>query len=120
MKQPVARTLLKLGLSPIILHEQPNEGKTIIEKSLRSTVKKGQITEDEKTEGLAHWTNAQLLWDKVAASGIEGEERRKDLYRVRFMLDYLHGTVSKQASPISTADVGSKFDAVAMRTQFAF
>src|SRR4051812_40356231 len=39
---------------------------------------------------------------------------------VRFLLDYLHGTVSRQASPISTADVGSKFDAVAMRTQFAF
>ncbi|MET4482113.1 OprO/OprP family phosphate-selective porin [Bradyrhizobium sp. F1.13.3] len=39
---------------------------------------------------------------------------------VRFMLDYLHGNVSKQASPLSTADVGSKFDAVAMRTQFAF
>jgi phosphate-selective porin OprO and OprP len=36
------------------------------------------------------------------------------------MLDYLHGTVSRQASPVSTADVGSKFDAVAMRTQFAF
>ena len=39
---------------------------------------------------------------------------------VRFMLDYLHGNVAKQATPISTADVGSKFDAVAMRTQFAF
>jgi phosphate-selective porin OprO and OprP len=39
---------------------------------------------------------------------------------VRFMLDYLHGTVSKQASPVSAADVGSKFDAVAMRTQWAF
>jgi len=39
---------------------------------------------------------------------------------VRFMLDYLHGTVSRQASPISAANVGSKFDAVAMRTQFAF
>lgn len=39
---------------------------------------------------------------------------------VRFMLDYLHGAVSKQASPVSMADVGSKFDAVAMRTQFAF
>jgi phosphate-selective porin OprO and OprP len=39
---------------------------------------------------------------------------------VRFMLDYLHGTVSKQASPVSSADVGSKFDAVAMRTQVAF
>jgi phosphate-selective porin OprO/OprP len=39
---------------------------------------------------------------------------------VRFMLDYLHGNVSKQASPVSSADVGSKFDAVAMRTQVAF
>ena len=39
---------------------------------------------------------------------------------VRFMLDYLHGNISKQASPISTADTGSKFDAIAMRTQVAF
>ena len=32
MKQVVARTISKLGLNPIILHEQPNAGKTIIEK----------------------------------------------------------------------------------------
>ncbi|APX99917.1 TIR domain-containing protein [Lacinutrix venerupis] len=32
VKLDVARTLEKLGLSPIILHEQPNSGKTIIEK----------------------------------------------------------------------------------------
>ncbi len=32
MKQHVARTLSKLGLNPIILHEQPNSGRTIIEK----------------------------------------------------------------------------------------
>ena len=32
MKQAVARTLEKLGLKPIILHEQPNLGRTIIEK----------------------------------------------------------------------------------------
>jgi predicted nucleotide-binding protein len=32
IKQHVARTLSKLGLNPIILHEQPNQGKTIIEK----------------------------------------------------------------------------------------
>jgi phosphate-selective porin OprO/OprP len=36
------------------------------------------------------------------------------------MLDYLHGVVDKQASPTNTADVGAKFDAVAMRTQIAF
>ncbi len=39
---------------------------------------------------------------------------------IRFMLNYLHGDISRQASPTSTANVGSKFDAVAMRTQFAF
>ena len=32
MKQHVARTLTQIGLSPVILHEQPNSGKTIIEK----------------------------------------------------------------------------------------
>ena len=32
MKQSVARTLMKLKLDPIILHEQPDSGKTIIEK----------------------------------------------------------------------------------------
>lgn len=39
---------------------------------------------------------------------------------VRFMLNYLHGDVSRQASATSTADVGSRFDAVALRTQVAF
>jgi predicted nucleotide-binding protein len=32
MKQSVARTLERLHLTPIILHEQPNRGRTIIEK----------------------------------------------------------------------------------------
>jgi predicted nucleotide-binding protein len=36
MKQAVARTLSQLGLQPIILHEQPNQGKTPIEKFERS------------------------------------------------------------------------------------
>jgi predicted nucleotide-binding protein len=31
-KESAARFLIKLGLEPIILHEQPNEGRTIIEK----------------------------------------------------------------------------------------
>ena len=39
---------------------------------------------------------------------------------VRFMLDYLHGDIAKQASSVSTVDAGSKFDAVAMRTQVAW
>ncbi len=32
MKQTVARVLEKLNLEPIILHEQPNRGRTVIEK----------------------------------------------------------------------------------------
>lgn len=32
MKQSVARAIEKLGLEPVILHEQPNKGRTIIEK----------------------------------------------------------------------------------------
>lgn len=32
MKQAVARTLEKIELEPIVLHEKPNEGRTIIEK----------------------------------------------------------------------------------------
>ncbi|MBA7519585.1 hypothetical protein ES705_11664 [subsurface metagenome] len=37
MKQAVARTLEKIELEPIILHEKPNEGRTIIEKFTDST-----------------------------------------------------------------------------------
>ncbi|MDH6258222.1 OprO/OprP family phosphate-selective porin [Bradyrhizobium sp. BR13661] len=39
---------------------------------------------------------------------------------VRFMLDYLHGEISKQASATSAVNTGSSFNAVAMRTQVAF
>ena len=39
---------------------------------------------------------------------------------IRFMLNYLHGTIDKQNTPTDFRDVGTKFDAVAMRTQIAF
>jgi phosphate-selective porin OprO and OprP len=39
---------------------------------------------------------------------------------VRLMLNYLHGNLSRQSTPTSIGDVDSKFDAVAMRTHFAF
>lgn len=39
---------------------------------------------------------------------------------VRFMFDYLHGDVSRLPNPTSTVNAGSKFDAIAMRTQVAF
>jgi phosphate-selective porin OprO/OprP len=36
------------------------------------------------------------------------------------MFDYLQGKVDKQKSPTDGTDVGTKFDAIAMRTQVAF
>jgi phosphate-selective porin OprO and OprP len=39
---------------------------------------------------------------------------------VRFMFDYLHGDIAKQISATNAGDAGSKFNAVAMRTQVAF
>ena len=39
---------------------------------------------------------------------------------IRFMLDYLHGDITKQISATNAGDTGSKFDAFAVRTQIAF
>ncbi len=39
---------------------------------------------------------------------------------MRFMLDYLHGKIDKTDTTKTPSDVGAKFDAVALRTQFAF
>jgi phosphate-selective porin OprO/OprP len=69
------------------------------------------------------------LNDQLAnANGLAGG--RQDMYtlglnwyvsrNIRFMLNYLHGDISKQLSPTNSTDTGAKFDAVAMRTQVAF
>jgi phosphate-selective porin OprO/OprP len=39
---------------------------------------------------------------------------------VRLTLNYLHGIIDKQASPLDFHDTGAKFDAEAMRLQVAF
>jgi phosphate-selective porin OprO/OprP len=39
---------------------------------------------------------------------------------VRFMFNYLHGTIDKQLSSVLATDAGAKFDAVAMRAQVSF
>ena len=38
MKQSAARVLSQLGLNPIVLHEQPNQGRTLIEKFEQNAV----------------------------------------------------------------------------------
>lgn len=69
------------------------------------------------------------LNDRVgAATGIAGG--RQTIYtlalnwyisrNVRLMFDYLHGDVAKQLSPTNFTDTGSKFNALAMRTQVTF
>ncbi len=69
------------------------------------------------------------LNDQLAtAAGIAGG--RQNIYtaglnwyvssNIRFMFNYLHGDISKQASSTSTVNAGSRFDAFAMRTQVAF
>jgi phosphate-selective porin OprO and OprP len=54
----------------------------------------------------------QTIW----AAGLNWYVNRN----IRFMLDYLHGTIEKQASPLDVHDTGARFDAVAARTQIAF
>jgi phosphate-selective porin OprO/OprP len=39
---------------------------------------------------------------------------------VRFMFDYLHGTIDKQLSSVLAMPAGAKFDAAAMRAQVSF
>jgi phosphate-selective porin OprO/OprP len=68
------------------------------------------------------------LNDQLAQAGVAGG--RQTVYtaalnwyvsrNVRFMLDYLHGDITKQLSPTNFTNTGAKFDAVAMRTQVAF
>ncbi len=56
-------------------------------RSLRSTIRKDEISEEEKGRGILHWTNAQKIWDAAATTGLEGEARKRELYKVRFALE---------------------------------
>lgn len=84
MKQSVARTIEKLELNPIILHEQPSKGKTIIEKFT-----------DNSDVGFAI---VLLSADDIAYSLKEGQEKAK--YRARqnviFELGYFIGKIGRE------------------------
>jgi phosphate-selective porin OprO/OprP len=76
----------------------------------------------------ARYSTINLNNDLATANGVAGG--RQDVFtaglnwyvsgNIRFMFNYLHGDISKQLSPTNSTDTGSKFDAVAMRTQIAF
>jgi predicted nucleotide-binding protein len=54
MKQAVARTLERLGLEPIILHEQENAGRTIIEKLIDHAVSSAYAVVLLSPDDMAH------------------------------------------------------------------
>lgn len=84
MKQSVARTIDKLELNPIILHEQPNKGKTIIEK----------FTDNSDVE----FAIVLLSADDIAYSSKEGQEKAKFRARqnVVFELGYFIGKIGRE------------------------
>lgn len=92
MKQAVARVVTKLGLNPIILHEQANEGKTIIEKF-------------ETNAEAINFAIILLSGDDLAASvrdlnGVKDEEVRQHLelrarQNVVFEMGYFAGKLGR-------------------------
>ncbi len=79
-------------------------------------------------EVAARYSVIDLNEDLGSATGVAGGKQQT--YSVglnwypssslRFMLDYIHANVDKQASATSSTPVGATMDAVALRTQFAF
>jgi tetratricopeptide (TPR) repeat protein len=64
------------------------EGKKFAADSVRATIRKDEVTEDEKQLGLADWVRAQKAWDAIAEASppLTGEARRAELEKVRFLL----------------------------------
>jgi tetratricopeptide (TPR) repeat protein len=62
-------------------------GEAFVQTSIRATVRRDLISEDDKTEGRAYWTSAHLLWSKVVSDGdLRGEARKDELRKVQFYL----------------------------------
>lgn len=64
------------------------DGKKFVEDSLRATVHKHAVTDEEKSLGLADWVRAQKVWDDVEAASppLDPARRREELEKVRFLL----------------------------------
>jgi predicted nucleotide-binding protein len=97
MKLAVARTIEKLKLNPIILHEQPNKGKTIIEK----------FTDNSDVS----FAIVILSADDISYSKNESPETSK--YRARqnviFELGYFIGKLGRERV-LALHEVESEFD----------
>lgn len=82
LKQSVARTIERLGLEPVILHEKPNKGRTIIEKF-----------DDYSKVGFAV---ALLSADDVARSSKEKDESFRARQNVIFELGFFLGRLGRE------------------------
>lgn len=82
VKIDVARTLEKLGLNPIVLHEQPNVGRTIIEKF-----------EEHSNVGFAI---VLLTNDDLGSSGMDGDLKARARQNVILELGYFIGKLGRR------------------------
>jgi phosphate-selective porin OprO/OprP len=76
----------------------------------------GRISQIDLNDQLASANGVAGGRQTVFTAGLNWYANRN----VRFMFDYLHGDIAKQVSPTNFTDTGSKFNALAMRTQVAF
>jgi len=84
IKVDVARTLEKLGLEPVILHEQPSKGKTIIEKF-------------EEHASLAQYAVVLLTPDDIGyPKNKESEKRPRARQNVILELGYFAGRLGRE------------------------
>ncbi len=64
------------------------EGKKLAAESVRATIQKDSVSEDEKQLGIADWLRAMQAWDAIAEADppLAGEARKAELEKVRFLL----------------------------------
>ncbi len=78
------------------------EGKAFADASVRATVRRHEISEDEKTEGVAYWKAAHEVWQDAIKEHLEGEARRDHLDRAwlyfRKAIDKYPGFVTARIS----------------------
>ena len=82
LKQSVARSLERLGLDPVILHERPNKGRTIIEKF-----------DDYSKVGFAV---VLLSADDIGRSTVESEDSYRPRQNVVFELGFFLGRLGRE------------------------
>lgn len=64
------------------------QGRQFVDDSLRATIARDEVTEDDKTEGRALWVEALRVWQAAHEARADNpEERRRRLLHVRVLLE---------------------------------